>query len=300
MDWRSVNFDWNRARAFLVTAEEGSLSAAARALHMTQPTLGRQVSALEQELGVVLFERAGRGLTLTPSGLELLEHVRTMGDAANHLTRVASGQAQAVEGSVRVTASETFSVFLLPKIVEKLRRLHPGITVEVVASNNVSDLRRREADIAIRNGQPTDPDLIARKIKDETAHLYAARSYLKKLGDPQKPEEFAGADFLGFDNNDDFLEGLNWAGLSLGNLNFPIVCNNHLVHWEMTKQGLGIGVMASIVGDAEPKVRRALPWLEPFKFPVWLVAHREVNTSRRVRLVFDLLAEELSALPSTS
>ncbi|MEM6495151.1 MAG: LysR family transcriptional regulator [Pseudomonadota bacterium] len=297
MEWRSVNFDWNRARAFLVTAEEGSLSAAARALNMTQPTLGRQVSALEQELGVVLFERVGRGLTLTPSGLELLEHVRTMGDAANHLTRVASGQAQAVEGSVRITASEAFSVFLLPVIVQKLRQLHPGITVEVVASNDVSDLRRREADIAVRNGQPTDPDLIARKIKDETAHLYAARSYLRKIRNPKTLDEFEGADFLGFENNDDFLEGLKWAGLSLRSLSFPIVCNNHLVHWEMTKQGLGIGVMATIVGDAEPKVERALPWLEPFVFPVWLVAHREVNTSRRVRLVFDLLAEELGALP---
>ncbi|MCP5011523.1 MAG: LysR family transcriptional regulator, partial [Aestuariibacter sp.] len=86
MDWSSVNFDWNRARAFLVTAEEGSLSAAARALGMTQPTLGRQVDALEQELGIVLFQRAGRGLALTPAGLELLDHVRTMGEAASRVS----------------------------------------------------------------------------------------------------------------------------------------------------------------------------------------------------------------------
>src|SRR3954469_2836595 len=97
MDWRSVKFDWNRARAFLVTAEEGSLSAAARALGMAQPTLGRQVSALEEELGVVLFERIGRGLTLTAGGLDLLDHVRTMGEAANRVSLTASGQSQTIE-----------------------------------------------------------------------------------------------------------------------------------------------------------------------------------------------------------
>ena len=107
MDWRSVNFDWNRARAFLVTAEEGSLSAAARALGMAQPTLGRQVDALEDELGVVLFARVGRGLTLTPSGLELLDHVRAMGEAATRVSLAAAGQSQSIEGTSCISASET-------------------------------------------------------------------------------------------------------------------------------------------------------------------------------------------------
>jgi len=122
MDWRAVKFDWNRARAFLVTAEEGSLSAAARALGLAQPTLGRQVDALEEELGVVLFERVGRGFTLTPSGLELLEHVRAMGEAANRVSLAAAGQSQSIEGNVSIAASETYSAMLLPKIVARLRR----------------------------------------------------------------------------------------------------------------------------------------------------------------------------------
>src|SRR3954469_19189080 len=117
MDWRSVKFDWNRARAFLVTAEEGSLSAAARALGMAQPTLGRQVDALEEELGVVLFERVGRGLTLTPSGLELLEHVREMGEAANRVSLAAAGQSQSIEGSICIAVSEVYAAFLLPPIL---------------------------------------------------------------------------------------------------------------------------------------------------------------------------------------
>lgn len=129
MDWRAVTFDWNRARAFLVTAEEGSLSAAARALGMAQPTLGRQVSALEAELGTVLFERAGRGLTLTPSGLELVEHVRAMAEAANQVSLTASGQSQTVEGTSRITASEITAAHSPPPLIAKLRHAEPGIEV---------------------------------------------------------------------------------------------------------------------------------------------------------------------------
>ena len=143
MDWRSVKFDWNRARAFLVSAEEGSLSAAARALGMAQPTLGRQVRALEDELGVILFERVGRGLTLTPSGLELVEHVRAMSEAASRVSLTASGQSQSIEGTVCISATEVAAAYVLPPIITRLRRAEPGIAIEVVASNNISDLRRR-------------------------------------------------------------------------------------------------------------------------------------------------------------
>lgn len=295
MDWRSVKFDWNRARAFLVTAEEGSLSAAARALGMAQPTLGRQVDALESELGVVLFERSGRGLVLTPSGVDLLEHVRTMGEAASRMSLAAAGQSQSIEGTVCIAASEIHAAFLLPPILRRLRLQHPGIEIEIVASSSSSDLRRREADIAIRNYQPTEPDLIGRKIRDQAARLYASPGYLAEIGKPQLPYDLRNADFISIDGSGSgmFLKGLNRLGLSLTERNFPIVAENYLVMWELVKQGLGIGIMDSAIGDAEALVRRALPELEPLIFPIWLVAHRELNTSRRVRAVFDLLVEEL-------
>lgn len=296
MDWRSVKFDWNRARAFLVTAEEGSLSAAARALGMAQPTLGRQVRAFEEEVGVLLFERIGNGLKLTLSGLELVEHVRAMGDAAGRVSLAASGQSQQVEGAVCITATEVAAAFVLPPIVAKLRVAEPGITVEVVATNNVSDLRRREADIAIRSGRPTDPDLIARMLRSNTACLYAADSYLNRIGNPQTSDELLRAEFFGFDESQQYVDGLNQLGLKVTSHHFPIICNNHIVQWQMVKQGMGIGVMISQVGDAEPGVRLAAPWLPAFEIEVWLVAHRELNTSRRVRLVFDFLARELENL----
>jgi DNA-binding transcriptional LysR family regulator len=294
MDWRSVKFDWNRARAFLVTAEEGSLSAAARALGMAQPTLGRQVDALEEELGVILFERVGRGFTLTPNGRELLDHVRAMGEAANRISLSAAGRADAIEGTIRITASEAHAAVLLPPILAKLRLQEPGIRIEVVASSATSDLLRREADIAIRNYQPTEPDLIAKRIRDIPARLYATPGYLDSIGNPRLPFDLRDATFIGIDRTGTYLKGLNSMGLNLTERNFPILCENYLVMWEMVKRGIGIGVQDGVIGDAEPSVHRVLPDLEPLIFSMWLVAHRELNTSRRVRVVFDLLARELA------
>ncbi len=294
MDRRSIKFDWNRAKAFLVTAEEGSLSAAARALGLTQPTLGRQVSALEEELGVVLFQRVGRGLTLTPSGLELLDHVRAMGDAASAVSLTSFGQSYSIEGTISIAASETYAAVLLPPIIAKLRKLEPRIDIEIVVSNAPSDLRRREADIAIRNFRPTEPDLVAKKIKDVPARLYAAPSYLEKIGNPALPVDLRHGDFISIGNTPMFLQHLNALGLNLSERNFPILTENYLVMWELVKHGVGIGILDGTIGDAEPLVQRVLPDLEPIMFPIWLVAHRELNSSRRIRIVFDLIAAELS------
>ena len=293
MDWRSVKFDWNKARAFLVTAEEGSLSAAARALGMAQPTLGRQVDGLEQELGIVLFERVGRGLTLTPSGLELLDHVRNMGEAAGRVSMTALGQSQALEGTICISASETYAVVLLPPIIAKLRIMEPGIQVEIVVTNHASDLRRREADIAIRNFRPTEPDLIAKKIGDADAVLYATPDYVEKIGNPTKPYDLRHAEFVNMDHGGMMLKGLNTLGLGLTEANFPLLTESYLVMWELVRQGAAIGVLDAYIGDADPIVERVLPDLEPLVFPIWLVAHRELTTSRRIRMVYDFLAEEL-------
>ena len=296
MDWRSIKFDWNRARAFLVTAEEGSLSAAARALGMAQPTMGRHISALEEELGVLLFERVGHTLVLTETGRDLVEHVRAMGEAASRVSLAASGQSQAVEGTVRITSTEAYSAFVLPPLLARLRAAHPGIVLEVVADNSVADLRRREADIALRSARPTDPELIARKIAQEQACLYASEDCLSRDGPFTRSEDLAGAAFIGFDQNAPFLDGLTRKGLPVTQGNFTVLTDNHLVQWQLVRQGVGIGVMATRIGDAEPGLRRVADWLDPFEFPIWLVAHRELSTSRRVRLVFDFIAREFGAL----
>ncbi len=277
----------------MVTAEEGSLSAAAHALGMAQPTLGRQVDGLEQELGIVLFERVGRGLTLTPSGLELLEHVRDMGEAAGRVSLTALGQSQALEGTICISASETYAAVLLPPIIAKLRKMEPGIQVEIVVANHASDLRRREAYIAIRNFRPTEPDLIAKKIGDADAVLYATPDYIAEIGNPTKPYDLRHAEFVNMDHSGMMLKGLNTLGLGLTEANFPLLTESYLVMWELVRQGAAIGILDAHIGAADPVVRLVLPDLEPLVSPIWLVSPRELTTNRRTLMVYDFLAAVL-------
>lgn len=303
MDWKKSAFDWNRARAFLVTAEEGSFSAAARALGLAQPTLGRQVAALEEELGVALFERVGNGLVLTNTGLNLLEQVREMSEAATRFSLIAAGQTQTIAGTIRIAASEAVSGLVLPPLVQELRSRHPAIDIELVVSNTSSDLRRREADIAVRHFRPQGDDLVARLIKEKSdAHLYAAPSYLKRIGNPRTPDELAErGHVIGFDESDTLKNGLRALGLPFADQSFPVRTENHLVQWELAKQGVGMCVMMEEVGERERRVRRALPDFDKaVSFPTWLTSHRELKTSRRIRVVFDLLAELLAERLSTT
>ena len=294
MNWQSVSFDWNQARAFLATVEEGSLSAAARALGLTQPTLGRQVAALEEELGVLLFERVGRTLVLTPSGLELLDHVRAMCEAANQVSLTASGQSQKIEGEVRITASDIMSAIVLPPALKRLREIAPLVQINVVAANDIRDLQLREADIAIRHVRPEQPDLIARLVGNVTASFYASKSYIEQHGRPVSFDDMSDHVFIGFGDNHLMIERLNPIGLSLTPENFRLGSESGVVAWEMARHGLGIAVMSDGVAARTPNMERLLPDMEPFEFPTWLTTHRELHTSRRIRLVFDLLAEFLT------
>jgi DNA-binding transcriptional LysR family regulator len=295
MDWRSINFDWNHARAFLVTAEEGSLTAAAQALAMTQPTLGRQVAALEKELGVALFERVGKGLALTPSGLELLEHVRAMGESAANLSLLASGQSTSIEGNVCISTTDLVATLVMPDLVSRLRHRYPGISLELVASNSESDLKRREADIALRGYQPTQPDLIAKRIGEVTAHLYASSGYLQTLDKPISLESLSSADFI-CDKPEAVINLLKGCGVALTPGNFPVVSESVVTQWELIKKGMGLALLPDQLAVNEPQFQQVLPELQPYKGLLWLVVHRELRTNRRVRVVFDFLAEELSRL----
>ncbi len=296
MDWKSINFDWNRARAFLVTAEEGSFSAAAKALKVSQSTLGRQVSALEEELEIALFERVGKGIEITPGGLELLEHVRRMGEAANRLSISALGQASNIQGNVTISATEATAIYLLPPILKELRQEEPEIQIEIIATNSTSDLRKREADIAIRNLQPQHQDLIAQKIKDSKAYLYATPEYVTSHGPFREKADLNKASFIGLVDNAKFLEGLNKLGLNLTPENFIYATENHIVHWSFVKCGAGIGVMPKYVGDKDPDVQRVLPNYININIETWVVSHKELKTSRRIRFVFDFLVNALNSL----
>ncbi|MBF9049657.1 LysR family transcriptional regulator [Roseobacter sp. HKCCD9010] len=296
MDWRSISFDWNQVRAFLATVEEGSLSAAARVLGQAQPTLGRQVTALEETLGVTLFDRVGKSLVLTPSGVDLLDHVRDMGEAATRISLAAAGQSQEIAGDVRISAADSTAAYILPDILADLRAQAPAIRIEISVSNEISDLRRREADIAIRHVPPKEPDLVARKLPGSMGHLYAAPSYLARYGRPQTVDDLIDHVFIGVDQTDRMIEVLRQHGLNLSHANFPLLSSNTVAIWEMVRKGLGIGIMSEQIASRTESVEKIdPPGFLPIPVPVWLTTHQELHTSRRIRLVFDFLVERLSA-----
>ena len=288
------NLDWNQLKAFLETAETGSLSAAARKLGLTQPTLSRQVAAIEQSMGVTLFERVGKSMALTPTGLDLLEHARAMGAAADALSLAATGSSQAVRGVVSVSATDVVASVLLPPLVKKLHDQEPGIAIDVIPSNALSDLLRREADIAIRHVKPEQPDLIARLVREATAHFYASESWVNAHGHPRSAEDAARLSFVGSDRSGQYLGYLRTHGLPLSEANFSCYADHSVAHWALVRQGMGIGVMMEEIALATPGMVRVLDDLPPVRFPIWLVTHRELRTSKRIRMVFDALAQGLA------
>lgn len=289
------HLDWNQLKAFLETAETGSLSAAARKLGLTQPTLSRQVAAIEQRMGVTLFERVGKAMALTPTGLDLLEHARAMGSAAEALGLAASGRSQAVGGVVSVSATDVVAAYLLPPLMRQLREQEPGIAIEVISSDALSDLLRREADIAVRHVKPEQPDLIARLIREAEASFYASDDWVRVHGHPRHAEEAAHLPFVGADRSGRYLGYLRQQGLPISDSNFSCYADHSKAHWALVRHGMGIGAMLDEIARDTPGIVRVLDDVPPIRFPIWLVTHRELRTSRRIRVVFEALAQGLAS-----
>ncbi len=287
------DIDWNQARAFLKTVETGSLSAAARALGLTQPTLSRQIAMLETGLGIVLFERVGKRLVLTESGRQLADHVKPMGEAADRFALAAKGQSQTIEGKVTITASDIMAAYILPPVLSRLREAAPAVSISVIASNSVDDLMRREADIALRHVPPSQPDLIARRFADSKVALYASRSAIDRFGPIAAPADIAKIPLIGFIETDGLDEELAKRGLPVTRQSFSWHCASALVTLEMVRNGMGAGIIFCEIADTLPDLVRIFPDMEPLYAPLWLVAHREVHASRRIRVVFDALAQAL-------
>lgn len=290
------NIDWNHIRAFHATATAGSLSAAARRLGLTQPTLSRQVLALEADLGVALFERVGRKLVLTQTGAELLDHIRVMGDAAESVALAASGRMQEIGGRVCISASDVLSAYVLPGIVARIRAEAPQVTIVIAAVNELSDLHRREADIAIRHVRPDRPGLVGQHVRDTEACFYASQDWVARNGEPEEPADLATPDLIGFDDTARFSAYLRGIGIPVEAIDFRLVSDSSLVVWEMVKRGVGVAAMLREVAERTPGLVRLLPEMAPIPVPIWLVTHEELQSAPRIRLVQRILAEELARI----
>ncbi len=291
------DFDWRLVRSFLATLDRASLLGAARVLHMSQPTVGRHIAELESQLGVVLFERTGRGLRPSAMALQLAESARGMEAAAMQLARTLTGAQTQSGGTVRITASVPVAVHLLPPVLADMRQALPDIQIELVSSNQVSNLLRREADIAVRMVRPDQSSLIAKKLGDVKLGAFAHRSYLARHGTLRTPADLLQHDLIGSDTDTAILQGFQRLGFPVTRELFVLRSDDFIVQWRALQAGLGIGFVASYMTDGEPDVLPVLPdLLKIAPLPMWLAVHREIRSNRRIRAVFDFLAKTLPRL----
>ncbi len=289
-----ADLDWTLVQSFLAVADTGSLSAAARRLGVSQPTLGRHVKALEDNLRAELFRRVPRGLEPTDAGVALIDPARAMAEAAARLARVADGRDEALAGSVRITASDMVSHYLLPPVIARLRRAEPEISIDLVPSDATENLLFREADIALRMFRPDQQQLIARRLADRPLGLYAATSYLDRRGRPTTPEQIRDHDFVGLDRSDLLIRSMADMGLKVDRDFFTVRADNHPLGWQLVRAGCGIGVGQIGIGEADMGVERLLPDLPLPPLPLWIVAPEALRSTPRIRRVWEVLVEEFA------
>jgi DNA-binding transcriptional LysR family regulator len=289
----NISFDWSLVRSFLAVLDQGSLLSAARQLQSSQPTIGRHIKELETQLDVVLFERTGRGLIPTESALRLADSARQMQSGADHLSRSVLGSDKSTAGTVRITASQPVACFVLPPLLAQMRLSLPEIQVELVASNSVSNLLKREADIAVRMVQPEQASVIARRVGSVALRACAHKDYLRRRGVPRQPPDLLMHDLIGSDRSDGILKGFASHGLPVTRNHFAIRTDDLIVVWQAVRAGLGIGFVSEHLIRTDSAVVPVLPKLGIHPLPVWLAVHKEVRTSARIRAVYDFLSDAL-------
>ncbi|MRX06390.1 LysR family transcriptional regulator [Pseudoduganella sp. FT25W] len=289
--------NWDLYRSFLAVLQEGSLSGAARALGLTQPTVGRHVDALEQALGLSLFTRSQAGFIATDAAYALQPYAETLSSASAALLRAASGMGRGgdahITGTVRVTASEVVSVEVLPPILARLRDSHPGVTIELAVSNRIENLLRRDADIAVRMQRPEQDVLVARRVGNIELGFHARRSYLERHGTPQSWEEMARHTLIGIDTETAFTRKLQPLLGGLANNAYALRSDSDLVHLASIRAGLGIGICQVRLAARDPNLVRVVPDLLNIVMDTWLAMHENLRSNPACAAVYTALAAGL-------
>jgi DNA-binding transcriptional LysR family regulator len=286
--------DWDLFQSLHAVLEAGTLSAAARLRGLTQPTLGRHIETLEQRLGSPLFLRSPRGLQPTDLALELKPHLHDMSAAASAAVRDASGAADSLLGSIRITASEIVGAEVLPPMLTSFREQHPGVVIEMMLSNYNDDLSRREADIAVRMTPPSQSSLVAKKVGEINLGFYATPEYLERHGVPQSLADFEDHAMIGFDSPGRGIRDVPGLNMPISRETFTFRSDSDLAQLAATRAGFGIGVCQDGLARRNSLVR-VLPNFSLFTLGVWIVMHENLRGSRRMRLMFDHLVEGVTA-----
>jgi DNA-binding transcriptional LysR family regulator len=285
--------DWSLYRSFLAILQAGSLSAAARALGLTQPTLARHVAALEEAVGLTLFTRSQQGLAPTEAALELKPYAEQLAATTAAMLRAASGQGQGIKGSVRVSASEIIGSQVLPAIFAGMRAMHPALEIELVLSNAVENLLRRDADIAVRMVEPVHEALVVKRIGRVTVGLHAHRDYLARAGTPRTLDALQKHSVIGFDRETPAIRAIRARLPGLEAVHFALRTDSDIAHLMAIKAGFGIGLCQTALARQDPNLVRVLPSVG-LQLGVWLAVHENLRSTPRCRAVFDGLAAGLA------
>ena len=287
-------FTWDLLGAFLAVMRTGSLSGAARALGVAQPTVRRQISALEATLGAALFTRSHAGLRATEAAQATLPYAESMAGVAAALVRSVSAPSSSEAGTVRVTCSEILAVEVLPRILADLRRAHPQLQIELSATNQNEDLLRRDADVAIRMAPPTQGALVAKRVGNIEVGLFATHEYLRAHPAPKSAPSLRQHALVGRDRDPSFLTALASAGLRLRRQDFALRTDSDTAALAAVRAGLGIGVCQVRLAARDRALTRILPKVR-FVMPTFVVTHEDLRRTRRIAVVFEHLARALGA-----
>ena len=291
--------DWDLFQSLHAVLEAGTLSAAARLRGLTQPTLGRHIETLEHRLGSPLFLRSPRGLQPTDLALELKPHLHDMAAAASAAVRDASSAADSHVGAIRITASEIVGAEVLPPMLTRFREAHPGTVIELMMSNVLDDLSRREADIAVRMAPPTQSALVAKKVGEVDLGFYATADYIARHGAPTSFEELAHHPVIGFDSPARSVRDLGGRDVIISRETFAFRSDSDLAQLAAMSAGFGIGISQPSIARRRGLVR-VMPDVTVFRLGMWIVMHENLRGSRRMRAMFDHLVEAMTAFVKDS
>ncbi len=289
------SMDWTHVQSFLAVAETGSLSAAAEKLWQSQPTIGRHVKALETELGVELFHRHARGLSLTDFGTDIRPAAEAMRAAMATISLKAEAQSETSEGTVRIASSDFVAHHILPPMLAEIRAEYPGIQLVIIPSDHSENLLFREADIAIRMYRPDQLELVTRHVADIELGTFASRRYLDRRGRPETTADLLKHDLVGYDQSTLITNTMRDLGWPAGPDTFVVRCDHHPTYWEMVRAGCGIGFTQAKVGRDDPLVEELHLDLDIPSLPIWLTAHQTVRKAPRVDAIWRALDARLSA-----
>ena len=280
--------NWDDLRIFLAVAREGNLSAAARILRVTQPTVGRRLRALEQRLSARLFDRLPEGFVPTVAGAELLPLAEEMERSAEALERRQASLADTVSGTVRISVMEPMARFLAEFVCELQQRL-PDIEIELAFTHLSANLSKREADLMIRECMPDNPGLIARKLGDMAYAVYGEVGLVKRAPAARGEARYRDCPWVGYDEEHARFTDQQWLLERLAGRLPAVRVNNGLVLHEAVRQGAGLGVLPCLAGDWDPALIRLTPPLAELASPQYLVVHRDLRRTPSVRAVMDEL-----------